>query len=64
VNDNQRIESAAAAREARAAAGRPDARGPRGDVVDAALRRYLAAEAYQEHVTEHGTEDEAGTPET
>jgi len=62
VNDIHRIESAAAAREARAAAGRPGTRGPRGDAVEAALRRYLAAETYEEHVRE-GEAEETGDAE-
>jgi hypothetical protein len=58
VNDNQRIENASAAREARAGAGRPQPRGARASDIDAALIRYLAVEQYHEKVEEDRAADE------
>ena len=52
MTDNQRIESAAAAKEATEAAGHPHARGSRAADIEGGLMRYLAAEAYHEKVAE------------
>jgi hypothetical protein len=52
VSDKQRIENAAAAREAAEAAGHPHARGSRAGDIEGGLMRYLAAEAYREKVAE------------
>jgi hypothetical protein len=52
MTDFERVEKAAASREARAAIGHP--RGGTSDVstVDAALLRYLGAREYRERVAE------------
>jgi len=52
VNDYQKTENAAAAREAADAAGRPHTRGSRAGDIESGLMRYLAAEAYHEKVEE------------
>jgi hypothetical protein len=48
MKDVQRAENAAAAQQARDAAGHPHTAGTQARLVDAALRRYLAAETYRE----------------
>ena len=64
MTDHKRMESAAAAKEAADAAGRPHARGARAGDIEAGLMRYLAAEQYHEKVEEsRAEEEEAGTPE-
>jgi hypothetical protein len=67
VNDTQRIENAAAAREAAEAAGRPHARGSRAGDIEAGLMRYLAAEQYHEKVeetrAEKGEDEKTGKSE-
>ena len=52
MNDYQRIESAAAAKEAADTAGHPHPRGARAGDIESGLIRYLAAEAYHEKVEE------------
>ena len=58
MTDNQRIESAAAAKEATEAAGHPHARGSRAADIEGGLMRYLAAEAYHEKAAEGAEESE------
>ncbi len=52
MTDIQRIENAAAHREAAESAGHPHPRGARAGDIEAGLMRYLAAEAYHEKVAE------------
>jgi len=59
MSDYERIEKAAAAREARDAAGSPGVRTSHAGVVDAALLRYLAAREYREHVGEEREPEES-----
>jgi hypothetical protein len=56
VTDNQRIENAAAAKEATEAAGHPHARGSPAADIEGGLMRYLAAEAYHEKAAESAEE--------
>lgn len=60
MTDNQRIENAAAAKEATEAAGHPHARGSRAADIEGGLMRYLAAEAYHEKVAEDTEEKPHG----
>ena len=60
MTDNQRIENAAAAREATDAAGHPHARGSRAADIEGGLMRYLAAEAYHEKAVEETEERPQG----
>jgi hypothetical protein len=60
VNDYQKTENAAAAREAADAAGRPHARGSCAGDIESGLMRYLAAEAYHEKVEETRDADDTG----
>jgi hypothetical protein len=62
MTDFERIEKAAASREARDATGRP--RGGTADVstVDAALLRYLAAREYREQVEETREAEDVRAP--
>ncbi|RNM11114.1 hypothetical protein [Nocardioides pocheonensis] len=60
MTDNQRIENAAAAREATEAAGHPHARGSRAADIEGGLMRYLAAEAYHEKAAEDAEEKTPG----
>jgi hypothetical protein len=62
VTDNQRIESAAAAKEATEAAGHPHARGSRAADIEGGLMRYLAAEAYHEKSAESAEESAPAKP--
>jgi len=60
VNDFQKTENAAAARDAADAAGHPHPRGSRAGDIEAGMMRYLAAEAYHEKVAESREADDAG----
>ena len=60
MTDNQRIESAAAAKEATEAAGHPHARGSRAADIEGGLMRYLAAEAYHEKAVEDSEQKPQG----
>lgn len=65
MTDHKGMESAAAAKEAADAAGRPHARGARAGDIEAGLMRYLAAEAYHEKAeeTRAETKKEVSAPE-
>jgi hypothetical protein len=52
VTDYQKLENAAAAKEAADAAGHPHARGSRAGDIETGLMRYLAAEQYHEKAVE------------
>lgn len=57
MTDKQRIENAAAAREATEASGREQGRGTRAHDIEGGLMRYLAAEAYHEKAVESREKD-------
>jgi hypothetical protein len=63
MTDFERIEKAAASKEARDTIGRP--RGGTSDVstIDAALLRYLAAREYREQVEEEREAEDVSAPQ-